>query len=188
MSQAAAVIAAVAATVSALLALSTLLATGRREERKCRRDALQRAVLDFLDSSHSSPGTFAFVAARNSADLTAHRAAAEEAHRRQNDARGLLRLIAPADVVIAADALHRCDEDLREAALGAAGPVDERRWSELRGRQNIGRRTFILAARKAFGAKGEPPRPWPDHSRAARSSHVAYWLASSSEPDRTMSC
>ncbi len=147
----ASVISAVAAAIAALLAGLTLYTSGRRDHRRWLRDSLVDSYVAYLDASFGSAGPGA-LQARLTGDeggAASYRKQAAEAHSRQNDTLTRLRILAPANVIKAAEQLGAADRDVTSAALDARFEGDPS-WDEVRAEQSSARKAFLNEARRSL--------------------------------------
>jgi len=155
----ASVLSAGAATVAAVLAGLTLYATGRRETRSWLRDSLVEHYVEFLTSSFSSAGQRAY-SARVHGDTVAFSAIADRARQeylRGTDTLTHLRILAPREVVSAAEALHTADYQVSTAMLSSDPLPSEEDWKYMRDTQRAARAAMLVEIRKSLGLGDAAP-------------------------------
>ena len=150
---------AAAATLAAVLAAVTLYATGRRETRKWLRDSLLEHYVQFLTSSFSSAGDRGYRARLHgdAAKLRPIADRARQAYRDGTDTLTHLRILAPRDVVSAAEQLHLLDARVSAAALGSDPLPDAEAWNEMRRAQRAARAAMLAEIRKSLGLDEAAP-------------------------------
>ncbi|MGW7680908.1 hypothetical protein ACWGID_09240 [Kribbella sp. NPDC054772] len=144
-------IAATAACIAAVLSGLSLFVGGRREERRWRREAMTDTLVTFLDASFSGPGQRVYDARSRRDDLSEHRHESELARRTEIDALTRLRLLAPSDVVLAAERLHEAGHQVSSAVFASNGLPSEEEWQQLRLRRRGAREELLDTARKTLG-------------------------------------
>lgn len=150
-------IAAVAASMAAAFSLVTLWVSGRREQRKWRRDTLVEALVDFVSGSFAGGGQRVLQARLDGESLEPHRVKTKEAHSRQTEALTRLRLLAPWAVIVAAERLHEADHAVQDRVLGESEVPADAEWTHLRHEQALARTELLNAARRALGERDGPP-------------------------------
>jgi hypothetical protein len=169
-------IAALAATVAAILSGVALWLGGAREKHKWLRDELVDTVVQFLDASFASPGN-ALLHKRRESRLTAQDH--EEAlgvHRSALTALTRLRVLASEDVVKCAEKLHLADNDAYKMVFVDADLPDQRDWDSHRAQRQQLLEAMLNAARHEFRVgKAKAPDPalfgrgiGPSHSGATQ--------------------
>lgn len=164
MEHVAALVAAGAALVAALLSGLTLYASGRREERRWRRDELIDVYQAFLTISF----TRTLLAVQTmQAHASGERVPVGELQKKQAELHdehdGLLtrlRLLAKADVVRAAEELHMSDHSLVDPAMKVRAPISEKEWQrfeENRERNRQSKEHMFTAARMTIGLDSAVP-------------------------------
>jgi len=113
-----AIVAGAAATLAAILSGITLWTTGRREERKWRREALLDTIVQFLDGSFDLPGNQACNRRRAGESLEGLNDQASAAFQRSANALTRLRVLAPSAVVATAERVHDIDDQAIAALVG----------------------------------------------------------------------
>lgn len=157
-------LAAVAASVAAILSGVSLWAGGRREETKWRRDAIIDTLVIFLDSSFASPGDV-YMRKRRAGSLTdVERVSAEQAHATGVSALTRLRVIAGAAVVSCAEELHMADDTGSDMLLLSAQLPSEQEWDRVVAQRRELRDRLLEAARKELGL-GPAHRIHPGRAR-----------------------
>lgn len=151
------IVAAIAACVAAVLSGTALVVAGKRDERRWRREAMTDTLVAFLDASFAGAGQRSYDARSRGEDMTEFRTIAIESHSRRIESLTRLRLLAPADVVIAAERLHDADNAVHTAALNEVDVPDLHRWSELRHAQQQARERLLTAARNTLGLNSAQP-------------------------------
>lgn len=154
-----AILSAIAATIAAVFAGISLYVSGRREHLRWLRDSLVVSYEECLTASFDAPGRRAFEARlRGDADaLGEYRQQAAAAHGRQTATLTRLRMIAPADVVVAAEELHEADHAVVDVALETSSAVDEGAFAQLRSKQWEARSAFVAQVRRSLGlSQGAP--------------------------------
>ena len=148
-----------AATLAAVLAGLTLYATGRRETRKWLRDSLVEHYVEFLTSSFSGAGQRAYSARRqgDAAALSMIAESARQAYTHGTDTLTRLRILAPQDVVHAAEALHVADFAVSTTVLTSDPLPSEEDWRKLRDTQRAARAAMLVAIRKSLGLGDAAP-------------------------------
>jgi hypothetical protein len=153
MSQLPSVLSAVAAAIAAILAGLNLYVSGRREHRKWIRDALIDAYVEYLGASFRGGGTGvlrrAFDRRLSAEEMENARLKLDESRTLQNQNLTRLRLIAPKDVVKAAEALHNADLKVWDAAFASLDPPSDTEWGRMRDAQRDARHRFIDEARRS---------------------------------------
>lgn len=144
-------LAAVAASVAAILSGISLWAGGRREETKWRRDAIIDTLVSFLDSSFASPGDVLMRKRRAGALTDEDRTNADQAHTDGISALTRLRVIAGADVVSCAEELHMADDAGSELVLSGQELPTEDEWKRIVARRRELRDRLLEVARKELG-------------------------------------
>jgi hypothetical protein len=164
-------VAAIAATVAAILSGIALWLGGAREERKWRRDALVDTVVQFLDASFAGPGTSLLDKRRDSTLTDQDLEKVDEVHRASLTALTRLRVLASTKLVACAEELHGADDYAYDIVLGNLELPDREEWDAYQtARWNI-RHSVLDAARrdlglgkakfpdpKLFGSSGPDPR------------------------------
>lgn len=144
-------LAAISATVAAVLAAVSLGLSTAREERKWRRESLVDTVVAFLDAGFDAPGELSMGKFRAGAygkrDEEEHR----RAHQRMLRALTRLRVLASAEVVSAAERVHSCD--LARIQMLAMRQVPAEDWKRLGDMRNVARKELLASARRAMGLK-----------------------------------
>ncbi|CAM4503569.1 hypothetical protein NONI108955_37265 [Nocardia ninae] len=165
MEQLPSILSAIAATLAAILSFGTLYVTGRREHRRWLRDSLVEAYVEYVEASFAtrSPRTLELRAADDHAGLVEQKESSDAACRRAMTSLTRLRLIAPREVVAAAEQLHFADVDAMTVAFNGPVPPDET-WHVARRHQQECRDRFIGEVRKSLGvgkpADISPGRAW----------------------------
>lgn len=108
------VLGAVAALLAAVLSAATFFITNRRDDRKCLRDALLEAMVEFANGSFQRYSRVAFETMSQGGDLQKHHERSSAGRWQQNRAVTRLRLLAPPAVVRSAEAVAKEDR-LRDA-------------------------------------------------------------------------
>ncbi|MFD6393059.1 hypothetical protein ACWF9G_02465 [Nocardia sp. NPDC055029] len=152
MTQIPSILSAVAATLAAVLSFGTLYVTGRREHRRWFRESLVDAYVEYLEASFSGSAarTLELRAVGDAAGVVDQKEKAEEGRSRAMASLSRLRLIAPREVVVAAEKLHLADMDVMAAAFNGSVPPDDT-WRAARQRQQQHRDRFIGEVRKSLG-------------------------------------
>lgn len=145
------IIAAVAASLAAVLSGFGLWLGWRREDRKWRRDALVDTLVQILDSSFASPGSGLMQKRREGALSEKDRELAEEAHFAGISALTRLRVIASAPVVQEAEFLHMADDTAAEMVLGEGPLPEEADWVRTQDERHRRRYQLLAASRKELG-------------------------------------
>ncbi|WP_330183196.1 hypothetical protein OHB26_05805 [Nocardia sp. NBC_01503] len=146
------VLSAIAATVAAVLAGLNLYLSGRREQRKWIREALIDAYVQYLGASFrgGSRKLRGLRSAGAASDILEQaRQKLEEAHTLQNENLTRLRLIAPENVVRAAEALHTADHLAWDVA-SSPDQSNDSEWRRSREAQREARHRFINEARRSL--------------------------------------
>ena len=151
MSQFPAILSAVAATLAAVLSCGTLYVTGRREHRRWLRESLVEAYVEYLEASFAGRAarTLEFRLAGSDQGIEELQVNSEAARRRAMASLTRLRLIAPHEVIDAAERLHLADADAMDVAFNGPVPPDPA-WSLARQRQQECRDRFIGEVRKSL--------------------------------------
>lgn len=145
------IVAAVAASLAAVLSGLGLWLGGRREERRWRRDAIVDTLVQFLDSSFASPGDV-LMRKRRAGELSDDdRQLAAQAHMAGISALTRLRVIAGTSVVEEAELLHMADDTGSDMVLLHAEPPDEIVWSRIVEERRQRRNRLLNASRKELG-------------------------------------
>lgn len=153
------VVSAVAAVLAAIFSAATLIVAGRREHRRWLRDAMTDALVVFIGGSFAGAGQRVLTARQAGLSIDDYSKAASEAHAVQTDALTRLRLVALPAVILAAEALHECDHDVRDAVFARETLPSLEEWTRLRAVQNSARDHLLNTSRRTLGlGKGAPIR------------------------------
>jgi hypothetical protein len=147
------VLSAIAATVAAVLAGLTLYVSGRREHRRWLRNSLVDSYVNYLTASFQSGGREVLQARLRGEQVTSldeYRQHASRAHDRQTDVLTRLRIIAPPEMVKAAEALHMVDHLVVDSALAGSAVPDDDIWQQLRLKQSSAQSDFVDQARHSL--------------------------------------
>lgn len=145
------VISAFAAATAAILAGVNLWYTGRREERRWRRDSLVDTIVSFLDGSFKLPGNMAYNHLAVGGDPTEIKAQSEQGFLECANALTRLRVLASPDVVQRAHELHDLDDVIRAALLGGGPIPTPETWIDTADKRMAARTALINAARRDLG-------------------------------------
>lgn len=156
-----------AACIAAALALSNLIwsivSDGRRsrdrrdEERtKWMRDRLHQDALIFLDAAFAISGRSSDAQKARAAGLHISKTQPilDRVHREHTTLRDSLtglRLLAPADVIEAAEKVHDSHHDVINCAFGEPDPMDKAEWERLKEVARNDRAAFLTALRAPLG-------------------------------------
>lgn len=154
------ILGAIAATIAAAFAGLTLYVSGRREHLQWIRKSLVDSYENYLTASFDAPGRRGLRARLRGDEgeaLKEHRRQAADAHRRQTAILTRLRMIAPSNVVAAAEALHEADHAVVDAALGGSDVPGEDIWGQLRTTQWEARSAFVDHVRRSLGLGPSAP-------------------------------
>jgi hypothetical protein len=146
-----ALITGVAAVLAATLSGVTLWTTGRREERRWRREALLDTIVEFLDGSFDLPGNQAYNQLRAGADLNSLPDSTAVNLRRCASALTRLRVLASSHVVTTAERVHNIDDRAITLLLKSETVPSMPDWLEITDRRREAREAFLDAARDALG-------------------------------------
>jgi hypothetical protein len=153
------ILSAIAATIAVVLAGFSLYVSGRREHLRWIRESLVASYEDYLTASFDAPGLRG-LQARQRGDageaLDPYRRQVADAHSNQTAALTRLRMIAPSDVVAAAETLHEADHAVT-AVLDATDIPDADTWAELRAQQWDARSAFVNQVRRSLGLGASAP-------------------------------
>jgi hypothetical protein len=162
--QTAALVAAGAALVAAILSGFTLYASGRREERRWRREELIDAYEAFITISFTrtllAVQTMQAHASGERVPVGELQKKQDELHDKHDGLLTRLRLLGRADVVQAAEALHMSDHSLVDPAMKVRAPISEEEWQrfeENRDRNRQSKDQMFTAARKTIGLHSAVP-------------------------------
>jgi hypothetical protein len=152
MAQFPSILSAIAATLAAVLSCGTLYLTGRREHRRWLRDSLVEAYVEYVEASFAGrpARTLELRAAQDDAGVADQKEKSDEARERAMASLTRLRLIAPNDVVAAAEKLYFADVDAIAVAFNGPVPPDDT-WRAARQHQRECRDRFIGEVRKSLG-------------------------------------
>ncbi|WP_280314233.1 hypothetical protein [Nocardia abscessus] len=152
MAQLPSILSAIAATLAAVLSCGTLYVTGRREHRRWLRDSLVEAYVEYVEASFAGrpARTLELRAAEDDDGVIEQKEKSDEARERAMVSLTRLRLIAPREVVAAAEKLHFADVDAMAVAFNGPVPPDDT-WRAARQHQRECRDRFIGEVRKSLG-------------------------------------
>jgi hypothetical protein len=158
------IVAAVAASLAAVLSGVSLWLGGRREERRWRREALVDTLVQFLDSSFASPGDV-LMRKRLAGTLSDedHRSA-EQAHLIGISALTRLRVTASAAVVEQAERLHMADDTGSDMVLVNTELPGDDEWNQMV-RERRGLRDLLLSASRSELGLGSAKPIHPGRAR-----------------------
>ena len=159
-------LAAVAASVAAVLSGVSLWAGGRREETKWRRGAIIDTLVLFLDSSFASPGDVLMRKRLGGALTDADRANSDHAHSSGISALTRLRVIAGTAVVSCAEQLHMADDTGSDMVFSDEDPPSEIEWDRIVVERRELRYQLLEAARKELGL-GPAQKIHPGRARSS---------------------
>jgi len=158
MNDAAGVFAAAAALLAAALSGITLYVTGKRDERRWRREQLVDAYQELLDISfrRSRLAVEAVLMRQHhiSVNLDKLREEEERLHSQHNGLLTRIRLLGPQETVRAAQNLHNGDHSLVDAALADDGPLSDREFQSFESARQLNLRmkqAMFDAARRTIG-------------------------------------
>jgi hypothetical protein len=154
------ILSAIAATIAAVLAGLTLYLSGRRQHRQWIRDTLIDSYVGFLTASFESGGRKVLevrLRGEQIASVDEYRRHASDAHDRQTDVLTRLRMIAPSNVVEAAEALHEVDHAVVNTAVASSAVPDDGIWKQLRQSQWSAQSAFVGQARHSLGLGPSAP-------------------------------
>lgn len=134
-------VAALAATIAAILSGIALWLGGAREERKWRRDELVDTFVRFLDASFASPGSEFLDRLRKSTLTDQDRKAVGQVHKSALTALTRLRVLASTELVKSAEELHLADDYGYAILWGYADLPDKETWDS----HQTARRKRLLA-------------------------------------------
>jgi hypothetical protein len=153
-------VAALAATVAAILSGLALWLGGARAERQWRRDALVDTIVRFLDASFASPGHKVMRKLRASTLTDQDRRELNEVHRSALTALTRLRVLASANLVECAERLHLADEYAYELLSDDAVLPTQQVWDlHQSGRQRVLHSLLDVARRDLGLGKAKIPDP-----------------------------
>jgi len=142
-------VAAVASVLAAVLSGVTLWLSGKRENRRWKRDAVLDSVVDFLDASFEAPSGYSLAKLRADALDEDDRQRLEAAHTKMLHALTRLRVLAPPMVVSLAEQVHKADFDRLTMVLSRR--VDDELWESIGRLRNECRDDFVAAVRRDMG-------------------------------------
>lgn len=140
-----------AALVAAGFSGTTLWLTGHRDERKWRREAMVETLVQFFAASFVGLSRQALSAREQGEDLEPFRNKYDAFHGTQMDALTRLRIIAPNNVISAAEKLHEADDAVRDSIFLSTVELSEEERRDLRRRRTEAREALLDAARKTLG-------------------------------------
>lgn len=143
-------IAAVAATIAAILGAVSLWLSGNREERKWRRDELVGTVVAFLDSSFAAPGEYSLEKFQRGHYLPSDAQNHEQKHQEMLSALTRLRVLAPPNMIRSAETIHACDNERRMMLSNSVNQLDVEQWHDAGKMRNAARLRFLSEARKTL--------------------------------------
>jgi hypothetical protein len=147
----------VAASAAAVLSAVSLLLSGRREDKRWKREVLEEAMVSLFDSSFNSPLTAAIAAREAGQDTEWHKARALDAHAVQMQALTRLRFLATPKVVDYAFQLHDVEDQLYEAAFREKGRFSAAQLQNLKDRRWSLRTELFNASRCNLGLRRSLP-------------------------------
>lgn len=145
------IVAAVAASLAAVLSGFSLWIGGRREERRWRRDAIVDTLVLLLDSSFASPGDVLMRKRKAGTLSDEDRHLAAQAHTAGISALTRLRVIASPAVVEEAEHLHMADDTGSDMVLEHPDIPDDLAWSRMVEERRRRRDRLLHASRKELG-------------------------------------
>ena len=149
---------AAAAGIAAVLSGVNLWISGRRELNRWTREALMETLVNFFDTSfklRDSCRQLIVLTPGKESEIPQLRKDIVSAHDHETDTLTRLRLLAPSNVVRAAEILHEADHDVIDSYLAEA-PAEQ--YREALAKNQAARGKFIDAARSAFNLKDSAPQ------------------------------
>jgi hypothetical protein len=162
----------VAAVAAALLSGISLFLSGRREDKRWKREVLQETMVSLFDASFGSLDQSDLEARKAGDDLDWHKERALDAHAAQLRALTRLRFLARPKVVARAFELHHIEDNLYSTLFNK--PLDMAEWARLTEKRRVARNKLFNACRRnlglwralpirPFGYTGPSPQEMADH-------------------------
>jgi hypothetical protein len=146
-----------AAVAAAILSGVSLFLSGRREDRRWKREVLVDTMVSLFDASFNSLDTATLDAREAGEDLEWHRDRCLSAHAVELQALTRLRFLAKPEVVERAFELHNIEDELYEAVFKKDVHVDAAQWHELLDRRRVARTNLFNASRRNLGLRRTLP-------------------------------
>jgi hypothetical protein len=160
----------VAASAAAVLSAASLLLSGRREDRRWKREVLEQTMVSLFEASLGYVDQAALRAAQDNEDLSEYKERALDAHSMQLRALTRLRFLANADVLKCAFKLHGIEDQLYSIVF--TKPLDSADWEELEDQQRKVRAELFNACRRNLGLEDVVDEGDPAHPGTSSSSPV----------------
>jgi hypothetical protein len=145
----------VAASAAAVLSAASLLLSGRREDRRWKREVLVETMVSFFDASFNSIDRATFEARESGEDLEWHKDRALHAHAVELQALTRLRFLARPEVVERAGELHLLEDALYDGVFKT--PLDGAELAKLGDERRIARGKLFNACRRNLGLRRTLP-------------------------------
>jgi hypothetical protein len=144
-------LAALAAILAVAVSVTTYAITNKRDEKRWRRDSLLDAMAGFLDGSFQRYSLRAFNLKREGGDTSKYDERSLAGRHQQNSALTRLRLLAPSEIVEAAELVRAADDEVAEWFTSDLAESLPSTWSSLNDRRQAARTRMLSAYRHAFG-------------------------------------